>query len=497
MPKYVKDRFELIQISLMIFISILSQVVSLGKSSILAAQFGAHADIDAYNVVMSLTTFVFSFLATGITTVLIPAFVRKVDSKTINTFLTTIYTFSIFISIVLIVFNGFVFGFFSNGNPAFMRTTHDILLILLVSQFFNTYLGVATAYFQVINKYNFPKVVTLLTSILLIGCMLFDSGMTIFRLSLYTAATTLINAAVQSYYAKKSGFTPRLAFRFNSEPYREMMRAYLPTVFSAGLYQLNLMMDSLISAKTGVGNISILSYANSLTGMINSVLIANILVYLYPKITQLLVQNVTLAKRRLIDSMYVVNTLVAVMLIAFFGFGKTALQLLLQHGKFGAEDLSLLFNCTAIFMVGFPFNVTRDLLYRYFYAVGDTRRTFYNSATASIVNLVVSILLAIKIGMYGVILGTVISSIISLMSIFWRYCHVYGMEYNGTKFLLEVSKIFVPCLTLSAIGMILTRALGRGAFTDFIITCCMLVVYLLSLYLTKSEALVFLKGFKK
>ena len=66
--------------------------------------------------------------------------------------------------------------------------------------------------------------------------------------------------------------------------------------------------------------------------------------------------------------------------------------------------------CTLIYVRGLPINAFRDLIYRYFYAKGDTLTPFRNSLLISFLNIVISIILARFIGIYGIVLGTVITS---------------------------------------------------------------------------------------
>ena len=63
-----------------------------------------------------------------------------------------------------------------------------------------------------------------------------------------------------------------------------MFRIFLPTVFGTGVYQLTLMTDSMISSTLGAGNISVLSYAGTISGMVNTIVAGNIMLYIYPKI---------------------------------------------------------------------------------------------------------------------------------------------------------------------------------------------------------------------
>ena len=76
-------------------------------------------------------------------------------------------------------------------------------------------------------------------------------------------------------------------------------------------------------------------------------------------------------------------------------------------------------------------NVLRDLIYRYFYAQSDTKTPVKNSLLVSAVNISVSIVLAKLIGVYGIIIGTVVASLVSFARITWQMKIKYGL---GVRF---------------------------------------------------------------
>ena len=97
-------------------------------------------------------------------------------------------------------------------------------------------------------------------------------------------------------------------------------------------------------------------------------------------------------------------------------------------------------------MIGVPTNLMRDIIYRYFYAKGDTKTTLYNSVTASTLNFVLSIILAKFIGVYGVVLGTVITSFFSLTTITIRFKRKFTMNFDKKFVIKENLKIVFSCL---------------------------------------------------
>ena len=82
-------------------------------------------------------------------------------------------------------------------------------------------------------------------------------------------------------------------FRFKSESFQPLLKMFIPTIFSTGIYQLSLLVDSLIASRLEVGKISILSYSNQIVNIINVAIIGNLLIYSYPKIVKKIKRAVT------------------------------------------------------------------------------------------------------------------------------------------------------------------------------------------------------------
>ena len=75
-------------LALMLVLSVATQCVALLKSTVTASAFGASMEMDAYNFSNNIILFLFSFLSSGITAVVIPAYVQKRPGEVTDSFLT-------------------------------------------------------------------------------------------------------------------------------------------------------------------------------------------------------------------------------------------------------------------------------------------------------------------------------------------------------------------------------------------------------------------------
>ena len=96
--------------------------------------------------------------------------------------------------------------------------------------------------------------------------------------------------------------------------------------------------------------------------------------------------------------------------------------------------------CACVYISGQQFNVIRDLIYRYFYANSNTKETFKNSVTVSIINIILSLSLVSIFGVYGIVLGTVLSNVISLALIYIRFKKNFGINIKISYIFIEITK---------------------------------------------------------
>lgn len=98
--------------------------------------------------------------------------------------------------------------------------------------------------------------------------------------------------------------------------------------------------------------------------------------------------------------------------------------------------------------------IIRDLIFRFFYAMENTKDTVSNSIISCVFNIIMSLILVKPLGMYGVILGTFISGAISMVMILFRMKKLYGLEKFGLNLFELIKNIIVLVISVFAIILI-------------------------------------------
>lgn len=472
----IKKDNGLIKMVFMVIISCLTQIITILKSSIIAGNFGVSNDMDAFNFANSIASFIFSFVIAGISTVVIPCYVKKIDIRKTNAFLTFVFTAVLFISMLVLVARNILIGFITGQEQHFVLLSGNILIVLIVSNFFSVFSSITAAYFQYAEKYNLPKVITLLSQTFVVLILIVFKDITIYQYTLILGFGLILNAVIDMIFAIKFGwrFFPR--FEFNEFETKRLLLIFLPILFSTGVYQFSLLIDSSIASRMNTGDVTVLNFANQISSMLNTLLVNNLLVYFYPK----LVKEIEDGKEQFYfwDKTYFFHSIMCLVVAGYLTIGQKVISLLFEHGEFSAQATNKVFYLSAIYISAQQFNVIRDLIYRFFYSHGNTKATTINSIFATFINVISSLLLINIIGIYGIVIGTALSSIISLITIMIKFKQEYGYGVPIVHIFTQYSKtITITFLTIMLVN-ILQRLLSIEQSLLYVVVYGITVVFI-------------------
>lgn len=422
----------------MILLSCILQVATLMKSSIVAGVFGASEDMDAYNFANSIYSFLFGVVASGIPTIILPAYVRKKDRGGIDSFITLIYgSLLLFVAFILLTRYQIVHTF-TNRNEVFGNIACSALLILAVPQYLSSFSGITTAYLHHKGKYNTPKIINLFTQIVILLILILHKDMDIYDYIIIISLGMLITFVLDTANALGAGwrFVPKLSLK--NEVTTELLHIFIPILFSSSVYKLSLFVDSWIASNLEEGKLTLLNYSNMIVGMVNTLIIGNILTYIYPKLIKRL--------KDCNDQAYFWNQvsffhmIVCLLTVGFFAVGKEGIALLFQRGLFDVNATKYVYLGALIYMSGQQFNLVRDMVYRYFYCMGNTKIPAQNSVFVSVVNIIISLALVYFWGFFGIIVGTVVASMVSTVAIMIRFHKVIKLNKTFKEFVYRYIK---------------------------------------------------------
>ena len=207
---------------------------------------------------------------------------------------------------------------------------------------------------------------------------------------------------------------------------KTLFKRIAPGVVGAGIYQINMAVDTILVSLVGTGAISWLYYANRLQQLPLGVIGAAISVALLPILSKCLKEQQLDEARRTQDKAVEYGLLLslpaAVLLIVL---AEPIVCLLFQHGKFLPEDAVKTAYAVIAYSVGLPCYVMTKALMPNFFARGDTITPVKYSAVVFITNLVFILLLMHTYGHIGIACATTVAAFVSLLQ------YVVGLKKRG------------------------------------------------------------------
>ncbi len=484
-----KEKDNILSLVFMVVISCVTQVATVMKSSIVAGTFGASESMDAYNFANSVLSFVFGIIASGVPTVILPAYVNKKDRKGIDTFITVLYGVLLLFIAAIILLRYRIVYLFTNRSEMFANIACNALLIISFFQYLSSFTGITTAYFQNRGKYNAPKIINLFAQLVVLLCLILKKDISIYEYMLVLCLGILINFVIDTAYAVVDGwrFVPRLCLK--NEVTVGLLRTFFPIVFSSSVYKLSLFVDSMIASNLDEGKLTVLNYSNMIVGMVNSLIIGNILIYVYPKLIKKLKDGENQGYFWQQTSFF--HMIVCLLIVGFFAVGEEGIALLFQRGLFDASSTRLVFCGALIYMLGQQFNIVRDLVYRYFYCMGNTKVPATNSVIVSVTNIAVSLVLVYFMGFYGIIIGTVVASAFSTVMIVIRFNKHIKLDNSFKRFILKYVKN-IAAAAITAIAVFATKnafPVGNAFLSIALFGAETVVLYLAIVFAINRDAL--------
>jgi peptidoglycan biosynthesis protein MviN/MurJ (putative lipid II flippase) len=316
--------------------------------------------------------------------------------------------------------------------------------MLLISQYLVAFSGITAAYFQCENKHNVPKVVNLLCQGLVIAVLVcVHDKMSVLEYAFILSCGNVLGFIVDTAVALRSGWRFKPTLRLDEDS-KTVLTRFVPIIFSGGVYRLSLLIDSLIASLLSTGMITVLSYSIQISTIASSVVVGNLLLYIYPKITR--EAQTSGHQGRFWEQARGLHAIVCLMIAGFACVGKEAVFVLLNRGEFSAQACEIVFYASALYILGQGISIIRDMVYRYFYAIGNTKAPAKNSVLVSVCNITISLILVKFIGFYGIVLGTLAASLISLTVIVIKFHRLIGFSGRLPVILGNFAKNFAVML---------------------------------------------------
>jgi len=381
--------------------TLVSRVMGFVRDMIIANFFGASAALDGFFVAFRIPNLLRRLVAEGALTV---SFIPVYTEYTINKgqdealrlaqkTLTVLMVILVFIVLLGEIFSPQIVRVFAIGfsDPSLLHLTTGLNRVMFPYLFLVGVVAFCMGYLNS-HKYFFAPAFSpvLLNVGFIIGAVwlsgYFDEPL--YGLAVGVLAGGVMQLLLQVPYMVKSGFRLRLSFDLQHAGIRRIFRLIVPMLFGVAVYQINILLNTVLASMLPRGSISYLYYSDRLTEVVLGVFIVSIGNVILPELSRFTATDDNASLKKLYTQAVRAALFLAVpSSMALMLIGKAVVSVLFMRGEFSATEtqmtyLALLFSSLGIASISM-LRITTPT----FFSLKDTKAPVITSAIALVLNV--------------------------------------------------------------------------------------------------------------
>ncbi|MFI3241911.1 MAG: murein biosynthesis integral membrane protein MurJ [Alphaproteobacteria bacterium] len=504
--------------------TLVSRITGFFRDMVLANFLGAGLVSDAFFVAFKLPNLFRSLFAEGaFTSAFVPMLSQKLEKQDKETAMEfagrAICVLTFFVAILVIVMQIFMPVVVKVMAPGFASDIDKVELAVTLSRItfpFLLFISIVSFQSGILNslgRFMAPASAPVILNLIMISSVFvfvpfFPQGPA-YGIAFSVSVAGLLEIIYLHFFLKKENASINLSFKvFDSLKDAEIKTLFKrigPGVLGSGIYQINVLIGTILASLVGAGAISWLYYASRLQQLPLGVVGAAISVAILPVLSAHLKGNRKKEAKEIQDKAIMYGAFLSIpSMIALMVLARPIINILFEHGQFGVLDTDNTSGALIALALGLPSYVFTKALAPNFFARGDTKTPVKYSVVLLIANLLLTIVLMGPMGHVGIALASSIASFVSL------YQYLRGLKKRGfwsmskalKKTILKVSiaSIFMGAV-LMAVQMVLGDWLAYSLNIRLIILMFLCIVGLIS-FITFAKVLkildvvAFIKGLK-
>jgi putative peptidoglycan lipid II flippase len=498
--------------------TLVSRIFGMVRDLVIAMQFGSSAAADAFFVAFRLPNMQRKILGEGaVSAAFIPVFSDILNTKgeksawemTAN-LLNILFALLVTVTLAMIVFSPAVVTVFA---PGFLDDPEKFALTVELTRWMAPYLifiGLAAFCMGILNTFGvfaLPAAAPVLLNLCMIVGALFISPLMeepIFGLAIGVLAGGILQLLIQIPATVKNGLRCVGSFQVKHPDIIRIGKLMVPVIFGLAVYEINMLVDTLLASLLPGGSISYLYYGNRLVQMPLGVFGVALGVAILPMLSRQASQK---------DFPELIKTLAfGIRLILFITIPATVglivlrfpiVNTLWERGEFLRVSTEGTTTALLYYSVGLCAFAGIKIIAPAFYSLQDTKTPVKIGAWAMLLNIVLNVILMGPLQHGGLALATSISALFNILLLIYFLRKRLGLM-GGRKILLSTLKLalsstlmgiiiytcnfvwFDPLDSLGVRVMVLTGCIFAGIISFGTIS-----------YLLKIEELNFFLGFIK
>jgi putative peptidoglycan lipid II flippase len=409
-----------------------SALFGLGRDVVIAAVFGATAELDAYLVAQGLMNVVLGLAASAVATAVVPVVAREAVSD--EGIRRASHSVAVAMSVMLVVLGiASLILWLAAGPvvmalaPGFDGAQADLAIestrILLVAVVLVAGTNLLAAAAQARRRFFWAGVQGVpFNLVMIVAAVGFGPRYGVAALAVGFVVGSATRLACQFVPLRDIGLRLRLSFDLTDPGFRAIARLAPALLVGSGIGNVNTLVDRAVGSLVGEGTISALSYGWRLVTLPETLLIASLVTALYPAFGSTAGDRVELRRlvgRGLSTVMVVVVPICAGLLAA----AGPLVTLVYEHGNFDRDAVAETATALRWYVPALLALSWREVVVRASYAVGDSRTPMLVAVLAMVVNVVGDLTLGRWLGIAGLAASTSAAICVAAVVNTWLLAH--------------------------------------------------------------------------
>lgn len=399
-----------------------SQVLGYVRDAVVAAVFGAGAELDAYLVAQGALNLVVTLAAVAMARAVVPPLSRAAaagDHDRVERTTGTVVTVTV---VVVLIASAAVYlaadPIIAVLAPGFDGETRELAAsltrIMLVAAVFVALTDILAAAAQSHGRFFFSGLQGVPFNLVMIaaaGGLSALYGIEALALGFVIGSAVRLLLQLPPIRAERISLRPRLAL--GDPDVREALRLVPPLLIGSAVVNVNTLVDRAVGSAQGEGVITALSFGWRIVTLVDMLLVVTVAAALYPAFSRAAADEDRSLLRGLVDrSSRTVLVVIAPAITLLVVSSEAVVTVLFGRGDFDAEAIDMTATAVAVYAVAAAAVAVRSIASRGCLALGDSRSQVIAAVVIMVLNVAGDLTLGIAYGIPGLAASTSASMIV-------------------------------------------------------------------------------------
>lgn len=480
-----------------VFVGILAKVAAFFTEAILAAFLGTTYKSDAYYMVASIQNVIYPMLSIGIWKVFLPLYkghVAKQEMDQANALTNKSLSFFTAVSFaVMALLVPFAPVVVSVVAPGFEGDTRELCIKLVrISAPMYVFIIASAVYASILqchNKFLGSQIREVASHIpTIIAAVFFYKKFGIEAMAVALVVAGILRLLIELPFVNW-GYKYKPDFKFRTDEFRLMFKRLPSALVSAGVEQLNMLVDKAMGSSLPTGTISALNYGHRLINVFSGLLSTAISTALYPQMIEFIALNKEdELKKIVVKIVNIFSILMVPVSLACILFRTELVSAVFERGNFDANSTALTSGVFGFYCIGILFIACNTVITNIFYGYGDTKTPMFISIANLVINVGLNLLFIKFWGANGLAFATSLSAVITF------FIRLYFIEkrihINNKNMLVCFVKVAIASAVACAAPRVLFTVVSMNKFIVLIVSASIAaLIYLVMLKLLRVTEL--------